>query len=336
MWLSTANDAFAQTVINANDRGWYNNSGVHNPANNNTFTGAYNGATYRSYFRFTIPAGITCLTTATLELELENYYGDGSSHTANIFDVTPANVALLDTLNGSGSGAAIHTDLGTGTSYGTQAGLTSANVGSILNFSLPAAALTDIVAASGSDFAVGNMTTPGGGGVLQALRYSASNEARVHRLTITECPPMPELNASKTVSIYDPGAVGLYALPGNDVIYTITVTNTGPGTVDADTMFLADKIPTDTIFYNDDIDDAGPETDPVSFQETGSGLTFNYATDIAYSDLAAAPADFTSCTYSPAGGYDPNIQYICINPKGTFAAGAPPPEFSVSFRVQIK
>lgn len=333
--FAVAESAQAQVVVNANDRGWYNADGNHTPGNNNTFTGDYLGTVYRSYFRFTIPAGVTCLSSATLEVELENYYGDGTPHTANIFDVDAVHVPLLDTVNGSGSGVAIHTDLGSGTAYGTQAGLTSTDIGTNLNYTLPAAALADIIAASGNDFAVGIHTLPGGGGTLRALRYSYGNEARIHRLTYTVCPPLPDLDAAKTVEVYDPGALGLYNLPGNDVIYTISVTNSGVGTVDNDTIFLTDIIPANTTFYNGDIDDGGPELNPVSFQETGSGLTFTYATDVAYSDGATAPADMSDCTYTPAAGYDPLVTYICFNPKGTFAAGTPPPEFSLSFRVMI-
>ena len=333
LWIGTT--AQAQTVVNANDRGWYNTSGSHNPGNNNTFTGYYSGTIYRSYFRFTIPSGVSCVSSATLEIEIENYYGN-AAHSAQIFDVTPANVPLLDTSNGSGSGTTIHADLGTGTSYGSQSGLTGASVGSVMSFSLPAAALTNIASASGSDFAVGIVTNYAGSGSLRALRFSGGSEPRTHRLTFTQCPTVPNLNAVKTISVYDPGSLGLYALPGNDVIYSIKVTNSGAGTVDANTMFLADKIPDNTIFYNGDIDDGGPELNPVSFQDSGSGLTFTYGTDVAYSNAASPPANFAACTHTPAAGYVSSVKYICINPKGTFAAGSPSPEFSVNFRVKIK
>ena len=324
----------AQTVINANDRGWYNNGGTHNPGNNNTFTGQFNGTTYRSYFRFTIPAGITCLATATLEIEIENYYGGGAAHTANFYDVNAVNVPLLDTVNGSGSGAAIHIDLGTGTLYGSQGGLTSADIGSVLTFTLPAAALTDIIGASGSDFAVGSNTAPGGGGALRALRYSGGSEARVHRLTLTEC---PDFAAAKTMAVHDPGALGLYAIPGNDVVYTISVTNNGNGTSDVDTFELIDAFPGDLSFYNGDIDDAGPETNPVAFVDAASGLTFTYGADVKFSDAVVKPVNFAACSLTTAlsAGYNSHVTFICLNPKGVFGAGDPDPAMSLSFRARI-
>jgi len=337
LWVIAATQpVFAQTQVNANDRGWYNGAGTHNPANNNTYTGFYLGDTYLSYYRFTIPAGVTCVQSATLELEVENYYGDGSPHTLDLYDILPVHVPDLDIVNGNGNGVAIHADMGSGTSYGTQAGLTSADIGSVLLFNLPAAALTEIENASGSDFAVAAMTSSASGGTFWGMRYSAGNENRIHRLTYTECPVVPDLKVDKSIEVYDPGALGLYGLPGNDVIYTITVTNEGTGGVDTDTMVLIDRMPAELSFYNGDIDDGGPEVNPVAFSETGSGLTLNYAADVAFSNFATDPANFAACGYVPAAGYDPNVTYICINPKGAMAAGNPDPNFSVQFRAQIK
>ena len=149
-------------------------------------------------------------------------------------------------------------------------------------------------------------------------------------------PALAELAVTKSVSVWDPGAAGLYALPGNDVAYTISATNSGNRSADANSIFLIDPISSDVEFYHGDIDDGGPETDPVSFTQTSAGLTFTYATDVAYSNAVTNPADFASCTYSPAAGYDPNVTYICVNPKGSMAAGDPDPTFAISFRVRIK
>jgi len=334
--LGITPSAMGQTAIDANDRGWYSNAGTHIPTNNNTYTGQYNGSFYHSYYRFSIPATFTCVQSATLELELENYYGNGTPHTINLSDVDAVNIPLLDTTNGSGSGAAIYTDLSGGSTYGSQTGLTSANIGDILLFNLPATALTDIESSAGSDFAVGGAMTTTNPGTFWGLRFSAGNENRVHRLTVTVCPLVPDLKASKDVEIYDPSNLGLYGLPGNDAIYTISVTNEGTGSVDNDSMILIDAIPVATTFYNGDIDDGGPETNPVAFSDSESSLSFNYATDVAFGNGAAAPATFADCTYTPISGYDPNVTFICINPKGAMASGTPDPSFSVQFRVQIK
>ncbi len=327
----------AQTIVNQDDRGWYNPAGNHTPSNNNTFTGLYNGTQYRSYLRFPIPASASCVQSASFELELERYYGNGSGHTLTLYDISAANVANIDLANGGGNGAAIHTDMGGGVSYGSQGGITSALVGTVLTFALPASALADMAAAAGGDFAIGLQVSPSGGGNLRALRFSTGHEARTHRIIYTDCPLMPNLTANKDVAVYDPLAQGLYATPGNDAIYTINVTNSGAGAADTDSMVIIDKLPPETIFYNGDIDDAaGPETDPVAFAQAGAGLSFAYGVDAAFSNGATAPANFAACTYTPNAGYDASVTYICLNPKGAMAAGPPDSTFDLSFRVRIK
>ena len=131
--------------------------------------------------------------------------------------------------------------------------------------------------------------------------------------------------------------MGLYAIPGNDVIYTISASNVGNGPVTEDTVVLIDAMPEEVEFYNGDIDDDGPESNPVSFtQSTGAGLSFNYATDVGYSDSSDRPDGFNECSYTPVAGYDASVTFICFNPKGTLVAGDPDPTFSVSFRARIQ
>ncbi len=150
-----------------------------------------------------------------------------------------------------------------------------------------------------------------------------------------------ELAGSKTIAVFDPTGSGeVYALPGEDVIYTLTIANTGDGPADTDTVILIDRMPEEVEFFNGDVDSGGPNTypgsDPVGFVDNGSGLTFTYSTDVRFSDQAQRPADFAACTYTPQAGYDAAVTYICFNPKGQMAAGDPDPDFSVSFRARIK
>ena len=143
------------------------------------------------------------------------------------------------------------------------------------------------------------------------------------------------VSAEKSVEVWDPASAGLYAIPGNDVIYTIAVTHESGPSLDSETVFLADSLPPDVMFYNGDIDDAGPETHPVKFVDNGSGLTFDYPADVGYFNGAAQPSDMAGCNYAPSPGYDPNVTFICIQPSGIFQSGTPDPSFSVSFRTRI-
>lgn len=145
-----------------------------------------------------------------------------------------------------------------------------------------------------------------------------------------------QLSANKTMTMYDSVGVGSYAIPGNDVIYEISVEHVDGQNLDQDSVFLVDSLPPEISFYNGDIDDAGPEVHPVTFTDNSSGLVFDYNSDVGFSNATAAPTNFAGCNYVPVNGYDPNVKYICFNPSGTFQAGTPNPSFSVSFRGQIK
>jgi len=151
-------------------------------------------------------------------------------------------------------------------------------------------------------------------------------------------PPLPDLQASKSIEIYDPANSGLYALPGNDVIYTISVSNAGDGAADSDSIELIDTLPAEVEFWNGDIDDGGPESDPIVFtQSVGTGMTFSYATDVRFGTGATVPADFAACSViTPDSTYRPDLTFICLNPKGILTSDDPDPTVEMSFRTRIK
>ena len=146
----------------------------------------------------------------------------------------------------------------------------------------------------------------------------------------------PVITTSKTVTPFENSGAGSYALPGNDVIYTLSTIHEGGPDLDAGTIFLVDKLPAEVIFYNGDIDDGGPEINPVSFTTTGSSLSLNYGTDVGFSNLSAVPLMLGDCNYTPIAGYDPNVTFVCIRPSGIFNSGTPNPTFSAAFRAQIR
>ncbi len=166
---------------------------------------------------------------------------------------------------------------------------------------------------------------------------AGDGEVEDYQVTLLATPPV-ELLATKTTQVFDPNGDGLFAVPGNDVTYTITVNNSGLGDVDDDSLFLIDELPPEITFFNGDADGPGPGTDPVNFAElVTTGLDpFVFATDVGFSDAATAPADFAACNYTPIAGFDPAVTFICFNPKGVFLAGDPDPSFSVSFRARIR
>jgi hypothetical protein len=145
------------------------------------------------------------------------------------------------------------------------------------------------------------------------------------------------LSVSKTSLSYETVGVNKFSVPGSDMIYTITTSNVGTGPADANSLFMVDVLPTTTEFFNGDFDGAGPATGSILFTQTGAGLTFTPSTDLRFSNLAATPANFAACTYTPVAGYDPAVRHICFNPKGAMlSGGAPSPNFAFQFKARIK
>lgn len=142
------------------------------------------------------------------------------------------------------------------------------------------------------------------------------------------------LTATKTSQLVsDPsnGTINAKAIPGAIVRYAITITNTGTLPVDASSVFIVDPLPA-TLNYD------GSTTVTFTNGSTASGLAFNAATDVRFSNVAATPTSFAACTYTPSAGFDPAVRHVCIRPSGTMsgATAGGQPSFTVSFQTQIK
>lgn len=145
------------------------------------------------------------------------------------------------------------------------------------------------------------------------------------------------LGVTKSTTV-SPLSTSPFAIPGSDVLYTLTVESTGTAPVDNDTLFLVDTLPAEVSFYNDDLDGAGPVGGPVQFDPLSSGVTFSDATDLRFSDAATKPSNLSACTYTPISAYDPNVRHVCFAPKGQLLGGAIQPNavFSLTFRGRIE
>lgn len=141
--------------------------------------------------------------------------------------------------------------------------------------------------------------------------------------------PMPVLALAKTsaplvTNATDPAR---FNAPGSEVLYALTVSNTGGSAVDASTIVLDDVLPGQVAFYNGDIDGAGPLTTNYEFDAGASGLTLG-ASNLSYSNNGGS-----SYAYSPVSGYDTAVNAVRLRPQG---AMAPNSTFTVRFRAQIK
>lgn len=141
--------------------------------------------------------------------------------------------------------------------------------------------------------------------------------------------PMPNISVTKTSAVFSDGVSGANpkAIPGADVDYTITVSNTGGSTVDVNTALIADALPANMTFYNGDIDTVAAGIQNYVFTAGASGLTLGSG-NITYSNNSGA-----SYAYSPAAGYDTAVNALRFAPQGTMAANS---SFTVKFRARVK
>ena len=58
--------------------------------------------------------------------------------------------------------------------------------------------------------------------------------------------------------------------------------------------------------------------------------------DVGFSTATDAPTSFSQCDDPVASGTNPDVRFICFNPKGAFLAAATPPSFSFTFRARIR
>ena len=141
-----------------------------------------------------------------------------------------------------------------------------------------------------------------------------------------------QLAVAITSEVFDPPAGNAFATPGNDVLLTTTVTNTGNGSTDADSVFAVIAISPDASFFNAVTPALGGI---VGFASGAPSLTFNPATDLRFSNAASPPQSLAECTYTPAASYDAQVRYVCLNPKGTLPSGSAQGQAQVRLRVRI-
>lgn len=140
------------------------------------------------------------------------------------------------------------------------------------------------------------------------------------------------LNVAMASQVFAPAPGNGFFTPGNDVLLTTTVSNTGTGSTDADSIFVVIRIDPAHAFHNAATPALGGV---IGFQSGAPGLTLTPGTDLRYSNSAAPPTSFAQCTYTPAAGYDPQVRHVCLNPKGSLPSGAPQGQFTVRLRARI-
>ena len=164
----------------------------------------------------------------------------------------------------------------------------------------------------------------------------------INSATATLTVGTPSLIFLKTVAVLnDPvnGVTNPKNIPGAEVLYTLRVTNTGPGTVDNNTLLVTDPIPVNTILFVGDL--GAPGSGPVSFLQgtPTSNLTWTYSSPASLvDDLEFSNDNGATWTFVPTPPYDTAVNRIRLMPKGTMAGatGGLNPYLELKFLVQVK
>lgn len=163
---------------------------------------------------------------------------------------------------------------------------------------------------------------------------AARNLTAVTRLLQTGGPA--RLTAAKTSRMLETSGENRYALPQVEVVYTITVTNTGDGAADGGSLFILDTLPPQTDFFNGDFLVGDGDNAPVLVSAGTTGLTFNAATDLRYAPAGNPPASFAACTLAANAGFDSRVRYLCIRPQGRMLPDVPRPAVTLQYRARIR
>jgi uncharacterized repeat protein (TIGR01451 family) len=148
-------------------------------------------------------------------------------------------------------------------------------------------------------------------------------------------PALAVLKISSVLTDPANGAVNPKRIPGSVVLYAVSVTNSGTGTVDGSSLLITDPIPANTSICVSTLC-ANPVVEFLD-GSTPSGLSFSYAANVTYSNAAGGGAPFTYTPVADANGFDSSVTGIRIAPTGTMnAAAIGNPSFTVRFRVRIK
>ena len=147
---------------------------------------------------------------------------------------------------------------------------------------------------------------------------------------------IPVLLVSKiALTVSDPinGSSNPKAIPGATVQYTLGVSNQGPGPVDSDSIVITDPLPPEVALYV-----ATGGGDPVQFIDgpVSSGLGYNYATDVTFSNQPGGGPPYNYVPVPDAQGFDPNVTGLRVNPSGLMNAAGPGGNPSFNIRLQVR
>lgn len=190
---------------------------------------------------------------------------------------------------------------------------------------------------SASDVSAGTLTN-------QAYAMTLNPSATSNTDSVTLVLEAPNsLTFQKTVQVLsDPinGTTNPKAIPGAIMEYALTVTNAGAIPIDADSLYLSDRVPAHMkMKVCSDPPACTNVTAPVAFScstTPACGLTYTHSSDIRYSNNPAGAAPYSYTPVPDAEGYDSAVTGFQLNPKGSMSAATPPNNAVSSFKVRMQ
>lgn len=139
--------------------------------------------------------------------------------------------------------------------------------------------------------------------------------------------PMPQLTAVKSSTPYVTAATdpARFNIPGADVIYAITLANTGGSAAELNGVVMTDVLPANMTYYNGDFDGAGPVVGPFD-------IAFGGGTTVSTGIVEFSNNGGSSYGYTPGAGYDAAVDAIRMSATGTVPPGG---SATVRFRARI-
>lgn len=146
------------------------------------------------------------------------------------------------------------------------------------------------------------------------------------------------LKVSSLISDPVRGASNPLRIPGAITQYVIQSTNEGQLSPDPNTVVLADVIPQNTSLCVSTLCFPGGNFIRFSDGSPSSNLSFNFLTDVTYSDQPGGGAPYSYTPVPDSNGFDSSVTGFRIQPAGTFnssSGSAPYPNFNILMRVKI-
>ncbi len=175
------------TTTNTFERGWYVDTGTHDPTNDSYFAGTDFGSSLHDFFAFNIVSPVPGQTYSAATL---NLYNPGSTAAiSDVFELWDYTGGIASLIAGSG-GIAAYNDLGTGISFGTTM-FSTADDATTLSIVLNSEAVSAINAASGGQFVIGGSVLSGANFLFGNSKTNNPADGRTSLTLTTSAVPEP-------------------------------------------------------------------------------------------------------------------------------------------------